>query len=353
MPKYRYFTQDLLTGEDFGDIELYGVYAQRQLSTQGQFTGTVKLTDDGLNALRLQCTQPGRTALYMERNDEVIWGGMLWSRTYSTASHACELSALTWESYFDHVIMQNDFVQQNVDQALIFQAMCTALKADPTIDIGLTLQTPLPAASVPRTVLIPGYEFHFATDVITSLIGVDQGLEYTIDPDKTIRLGYPQIGADNPNLVFDYPGQILSYYMPESGAKSGAKFAALGYGTGNQVARAVATAQSTLNAGYPGWWVVNQYSTIADQNTLANKATADAFKYNMPYSVPTFQLKPDAIVDFNAWNNLGDTFTAYIDDLRYPDGKTIQSRMIGWELTPMSADSAEVLQLTIDGADAA
>lgn len=360
MPKYRYFTADLLTGEVIADVEMYGVYAQKRLNGAGSFTGTVKLIGDSFrDSLSLAATQPARTAIYMERNDELIWGGILWSRTYSNQARAISMTAQSFESYFDHVVFENHFIQQKVNQEIIFQNMVNQLQTD-AVNLGIIVDTPLPTTNMPRTVLIPGYEFHYASEVVSQLVDTDNGLEYTIDvnttgtvdqPELRLRLGYPLLGAANAELAFDFPGNVVNYWLPENGANSGAKFVALGYGSGNKITRAVATDQNTIDAGYPAWWIVNQYSTIADLQLIQDKAAGDAIRLKMPLVSPTFELKPEGIAEFSSWNNLGDTFKVHIEDVRFPDGYDITSRMIGWELSPASAEGSETLKLTVEGAD--
>lgn len=360
MPTYRYYTTDLLTGAILADVELYGVFVSKYLSRAGTFNGTVKLTEDPVfNALTLEATEPGKTALYMMRDNALVWGGIIWSRTYSDVSRAVQLAGQTFESYFDHVVFENHFVQQKVNQELIFQNMVNQLQTD-SVDLDFQMAA-LPTTNMPRTVLIPGYEYHYATDALTQLVGVDNGLEYTIDvtpgpqpdqPIKTIRLGYPQLGVADPSLAYDFPGSVVHYWMPENAANSGAKFAALGYGSGDKITRAVATDQNTLDAGYPAWWIVNQYSTIADLGIIQDKVAADAIRLKMPLRQPTFEIRPQFASDFNAWNDLGNSFFVHIEDVRYPYGEDITSRMIGWELQPASAEGQEMLKLVVEGADA-
>lgn len=357
MPSYRYYTADLLTGDVLGDFDMYGVYAQKLLNTAGNFNGSIKLIP-GLVDMAVEASEPGRTALYMERNDDLIWGGIIWSRTYSSESNALQLTAQTFESYFDHVVFEEHFIQQKVNQELIFQAMVNQLQAQTASNIGLTMAT-LPTTNVPRTVLIPAYEYHFATDALTQLVGVSNGLDYTIDvaksatpdhPTKTVRLGYPQLGSANDELHFDFPGNIRNYWMPESGANSGTKFGALGAGSGNKIIRAVAVDSNALADGYPGWWVVNQYSHIGDIATIQDRVLKDATLYKTPRRVPTFELRI-AETPFTSWNKLGDTATIRIEDMRYPTGFEMESRIIGWELTPQSSENVEMLKFDLEGAE--
>lgn len=45
---------------------------------------------------------PGKTALYVVRNNECVWGGLIWSRSYSVQSRQLSVSASEFTSYLHH-----------------------------------------------------------------------------------------------------------------------------------------------------------------------------------------------------------------------------------------------------------
>src|SRR3954447_16379509 len=111
-PTYRYYTADLLTGNVLGDIKLTGTSAGMELGGQGTFDGTFMLGQP-LDSYNLALTIPGRTALYIERNDELIWGGIIWSRMHSNDdSRVIDISALVFDSYYGHVVLEKNYVKQ-------------------------------------------------------------------------------------------------------------------------------------------------------------------------------------------------------------------------------------------------
>ena len=352
MPEYRYYTKDLVTGSYIGDVEMFGVWVTRYLNQAGQFNGSYRLGKTAIeDSIALSSTLPGRTALYVDRDGVTIWGGILWSRSYESQAMTMQCYAQTFESYFDHMVFfVNHFIQQGVNQETIFANMVSQLQSQPDANIGLVMGS-LPTTNIPRTVLIPNYEYRFATEVIQQLIGVQLGMELTIDPDKTVRLGYPTLGNASATTTYDYPGQIKDYWLPESGAAGAVKFAALGAGSGNQVIRAQTIRQDLLDAGYPGWWQVNSYSDIGDVSIVRDKNLADAQMFGIPYKTPTFELKADEGVGFTSWNNLGDAFKVHIEDVRFPNGQDVVTRLMGWELTPASSESLEIVKFAIDGSD--
>ena len=353
MPSYVYEVRDLFTHAVVNELELYGVYCTRMISDSGQFQGSYVLQDGKTlkNRDLLAHTAPGRYGLTMKRDGEDIWGGIIWSRVYAAQGQTMQIFANTWESYFEHMVFWKDhFIQQKVAQETIFSAIVSQLQGQSAAaNIGLTIVSS-PTTNLKRTVLIPNYEYHFGSEAISQIVGVDLGLEYTISPNKQITVAAEgQLGEHiaNPSMSYDFPGAIRNYWMPESGAGGAVKLASLGAGSGNKILRSVTVDENAIAAGYPEWWKVTQYSDIADISTLQGKNVADFNKYKMPYLTPTFDMRPDA--NFNKFNSIGSDFDVTIQDIRYPEGKTFRSRMLGWELTPEGANSDELLKIAIDG----
>lgn len=360
MAVYRYFTADLLTGNVLAELPLLSPTFGRRLSAAGDFRATFLLgTGQYDDSELLAGTQPMRTALYVKRDDVLIWGGILWTRSYESDSHVMNINASTFESYFDRMVIQSDFVRQNVDQLQIFKDLIDQLQLQDASNIGL-ITSGLPTVSgVNTTQLIPGYEYHFANEVVSNLLSSDNAFDYTIDvtegattdhPVKTVQAGYPKIGVDSGIPVeYDYPGSITKYTWPEAGG--GTKFAVLGNGAGSSMLRAEAVADALIALGYPSWWVVKSYKSLSTQSQVTAKAAAVRDQNTLPLTVPTFELRSDRVPEFDEWSVLGANMNVYIEDYRFPNGKQVTSRMIGWSLQPGGGDKPEVLTLAIEGDD--
>lgn len=360
---YRYYTADLLTGQVIAEMPFYGVYCNKKINEAGSFNGTFKLgSGNHHDQSLLDGSIPGRTAVYVERDDVLIWGGIIWSRAYASESKTMQLTGQTFESYFDHVCIDANFIQQGVEQSQILTNLVNLLQGQQGNDIGLDMDT-FPVTGVNRTVLIPGYEYHFASEVISQLVGVDNGLEITIDvlpsgtidqPTRRLRAGFPKLGnpIDTSGLYFDYPGNITKYWWNESGARGAVKAVALGHGSGFEKVRGQAIDGVKIAAGWPAWWIVNSHPNVVDVNGIAAAARKDLEKYAIPYSRPTLEFTADFGSKFNSWNNLGDEVYVRIYDERFPQGKIVQTRMLGWELKPAESDSGETFKIVIEGDDA-
>lgn len=99
---YRYFTADILSNSIIAEIPLKGVSYERAIKGAGNFSGRIPVID-GNAALNLyESTMPGKTALYVVRNDVCVWGGIIWSRSYNAKQRELSLNGSEWTSYFYH-----------------------------------------------------------------------------------------------------------------------------------------------------------------------------------------------------------------------------------------------------------
>jgi len=101
-PSYRYFTTDLLTQDVLAEIPFKGVSFERAIRTAGTFTGTIPAiqTTNGLDLY--ENTMPGRCGLYVMRNDDCVWGGIVWSRSYKAADFSLAVTAVEFTKYLQH-----------------------------------------------------------------------------------------------------------------------------------------------------------------------------------------------------------------------------------------------------------
>lgn len=99
---YRYFLTDLLSNSVISEVPFKGVSYQRSNRKAGTFSGTVPYipATGGLNLY--EATMPGRTGIYIMRNDVCVWGGIIWSRSYDVISKELKVDGSEFISYFYH-----------------------------------------------------------------------------------------------------------------------------------------------------------------------------------------------------------------------------------------------------------
>lgn len=101
-PDYRYILCDLVTNTVISEIPFSNVTYGRSLREAGSFSGDVPITPDTYNLSIYSSTLPGRTGLYILRNNECVWGGIVWSRSYDIKNRILSVNANEFTSYLYH-----------------------------------------------------------------------------------------------------------------------------------------------------------------------------------------------------------------------------------------------------------
>lgn len=355
---YRFYTADLLTGAVLGEIEPYNCNLDMGLGEYGNFEGTLPLGQgSAADALDLSITQPARTALYVERNDELIWGGIIWSRIWDEDEQTYELGAQTFDSFYERTVLEHNFVRQNTEQVTILQNLVSRVNGQDGGNIGITGPSTF-TTGINKTVLIPAYEFHYAIEVIQQLTDGDQALEYTVQvadsatpdqPTKTIIAASTGSLNTGSSITLDYPGTMNGFTWPENGFQGGNKFAGRGGGAGNQAPTATFIDQTSRAAGYPSLWSVYNYPDIIDRKTVKRKTRRMFNTQRVPITTPTFRIDADQLTTH--WQHIGMNINFNIDSFRFPNGLSGTRRMMGWRMTFLDENNPEsVTLLTDDGA---
>jgi hypothetical protein len=99
---YRYFVVNLVTNQQIAEIPFKGVSYQRALKGAGSFGGNIAVNPETEHLQLYESTMPGRTALYVVRDNVCVWGGIIWSRSYNVNERVLNVSASEFTSYFYH-----------------------------------------------------------------------------------------------------------------------------------------------------------------------------------------------------------------------------------------------------------
>lgn len=106
---YRYFVCDLLTNELLAELPLSGVSYGRSIREAGAFTGDIPISPETYNLSLYENTVPGKTALYIVRNNQCVWGGIIWSRSYDIKNKILNISGNEFPSYLYHRVAWKTF----------------------------------------------------------------------------------------------------------------------------------------------------------------------------------------------------------------------------------------------------
>jgi hypothetical protein len=109
MATYRYLFADALTDQVIAELQLTGVTYGQELNTAGSFSGHILISDQRESIFDIDfATTPGRRALYVERDGTIVWGGLIWSRTYDSQTQTLGLTGREFESWLENRVVQSN-----------------------------------------------------------------------------------------------------------------------------------------------------------------------------------------------------------------------------------------------------
>lgn len=360
---YSYLAADLLTGRILGELPLHGVSFDRQINKPGNWQGSGNLDNPRIdNDDFLEATQPGRTAVYVYRNDQIVWGGIIWSRTYQSQAKSLQMTAQTFESYaYKRYYVPSKVKKYDEAQCSIIQKLWVSLQTDqPSSDIGVRDASSLPVVDVQRELTVNPWDMKTYGEIIDDpLMNFDDSAEYTIEcfeeqgvPAKQLFIAYPRLGnpVDYSNLVLAYPGNILNYYWSESASKSGNAAWSTGDGDEGDQTTGYASDPNSFLAGYPLLEVHESHPGVTKQSTIDDHAGKDLAEAVLPKISKTIQVKADEPPTFGTYN-IGDDAKLEVIDTRFPNELVTTVRVIGWDVTPSSSEAVEEISVILEGED--
>jgi hypothetical protein len=110
---------DLVSNTYITTLPLSNVEYQNGIYKAYQMTGDIPVTTDTLALGIRNATIPGKHALYILRNDECVWGGIIWSREYQAKARSLKITALTFEAYLYSRLWRRTKVYSGVSQYAI------------------------------------------------------------------------------------------------------------------------------------------------------------------------------------------------------------------------------------------
>ena len=364
VPQYTYLCTDLITNQVLGEIPVYGVSLDCQLNTPGNMSASANLDDPRIgNADFVARTIPGRTAFWAYRDNQIVWGGIIWSRQWVAQGKAFTFTGQTFESYATRRypkswIGSQVYVYNNVGQCKVINDLWRALQSVQYGNIGVRGVTSLPNYDFARQVTINGWDLSTSfDDIIQAVLSFSNSPDYTITwtedgnglPIKQLQVA-PIIGnqISTTDLVVDFPGSVANYLYNENAATGNTVWWAVGDGSGAQQDVGAAQATALLKQGYPLLEGVNTYSgnTVLNPNapgitstvTLDQYAQADLATFPILYPTHSADLFGERPPTFGTYG-LGDYAVFHVQDGRFPYGATFTLRVIGWSVQPPDSGS--------------
>ena len=358
MANYRYLFADVLTNQVLTELPLTSVNFTQQLNTAGTFTG--KLLLSGVDAAGLNVansTIPGRTAIYVDRDGVLVWGGVLWTRDWTAKDQMLAFTAREFESYFERRRITADTVFYGVDQLAAVQTIVNNAQAVTNGNVGITVGTETSGVLINRTFY--GYEYKTVFSAIQELSKTSTGFDFNITvaydsnglPSRTLHLGYPRWGrtylATSQNaLVFDMPGNVIDYEWTEDGITAANTVYALGAGSNPGKLTATSVDSTKISSGWPILEDQINYSDVIDSTLLTTLSAGQVGAVSYPPQTIKLLVSPSLDPVFGSYE-VGDSARIRIKDDRFPAGLDAVYRIISFNMQAGENNQAEEVTITL------
>jgi hypothetical protein len=357
MTTYRYLFCDLLTNDILAELPLTGVTFTQQLNSAGTLSGSILLSGLSSAANATNATIPARCGLYVDRNGELIWGGIIWSREYNSADQHISIQAREFESYFERRRITTTQGFTNQDQLFIAQQLVNTAQAEANGDIGIQVGTETSGVLVDR--VFYSYELKTLYSALLDLSRSNDGFDFHVDvaydgsgtPTKTLQLDYPLSGtrysSTNPDApFFEFPaGNIVEYSYPEDGSVAANVIYVAGAGSNEGKEILTAADVTKLSDGWPLLEDSANYSDITDVTLLSELATGQVAAVSYPPTTLKIVAPPyvDPVLGTYV---IGDDARVRIIDDRFPNGLDAVYRIVALSVT-VGEDGPEQVTLTL------
>lgn len=329
-PQYKFLAVDIMSMQVLDELPLTSFAASLKLNAAGDFKASMQMagfTPPRRRAL-VEATEPGRTAVYAERNGNLLGGWVIYKR--DRGKDPIDLVGAGLLALLDPLII-NGFGSVDgglhyagVDQMAIVRDLVGRQMA---LDAGnLPIELDSTFSGVLRTVDYDGTKLLSVGDEIANLSELDQGFDYDIVPEYTtdgnirnvLRLGYPRRGRANV-LDLDYPGDgVDSLDWPEDATKAATHVYAAGEGEGGS--RVIASAANTnlIAANYPRRVLVDTASTESELVNVQARANATARTARAPVVTPKITVLADTNPPIGSYIP-GDDITMRLNTPGFPE----------------------------------
>jgi hypothetical protein len=369
---YRAIFCDLLTDHTIDILPLRDVTVDDYIGKAGSLSGTVPLPNAEM-AARARRIEEGRTSVYLQRGNDLWWGGIIWTSTLQSDTRGVltlGIQAATFESYAGRRRIREDLAFTEEDQLEVARKLWRHLQtgtvdaeAEPTEaggDIAVTSGDETSPQT--RTVSYRDGDETVYLEALDALAAVDNGFEHHIavyrDPStgertRRLRLGSPKILIGTTDLLMDRPGTILSYSYPRDATRGGTTARTRGASVNdNQAAESrpqcsdIQTADDLITkAGYPRIDLSSDHTEITSKATLNSLAKAELASATAAVVIPEISVRLDDLVPPAL---LGRTVRIRITDEWWAEGLDARYRIIGVKVSPAQRGRPDTAELYLE-----
>lgn len=297
---YRYILADIRTNAVLDEVSFKNVTYSTVVSGVGEFGGSLSVNPETSVIDLRAVTTPGRTSLYVFRDDSLMWGGMIMKRNFSSDSSEMQIVARTFESYFYKRIQNTTKYWSDEDQLDIARWLVMSNGSADALKIDVSSVT----SPRRRERTMFGYEFKTTGIELEQLAALIDGFDWnvnvyvdneTLEIKRKLDFYYPFRGLTREfsTLQFEYPGAVKSFSLNEDAESGGNMIWAIGTGEGTEQVVAFAQDFYQLSAGFPLLEETRSYKSVIRPSTLQGHADSDLERLTPPISIFEVELRSD------------------------------------------------------------
>jgi hypothetical protein len=322
MADWRVLAADLVTNTIKAEMPFEGFEFTRGLNGAGAFRAGIGQDHEKATATNLD---PARTALYPERGNRIVWGGIMWPLRRPMGGRKITVEASDWVGWLTRRNIRHTLTfpatydtnpSATIEQFDIVRGIVDYLQS--IQDLGITVDTH--NSGVLRRRKYPFYERKPAGEAISQLANVIDGFDYAAETSrdpvtdqitKHIRLYYPRRGRRT-NHVFSWGTNIDDYSYTEDGARIENQVDAFGQGEEEGMLIATATDPNQWSS-YPILDGTVDFRDVTEEPTLQGHADNRLRERKAVVELLDLKLKANALPSFSSWIP-GDEVTVNIKD---------------------------------------
>jgi hypothetical protein len=393
---FTYLARDLLSWNALDSLPYQGVQFGKVLDQHGPWAGSLPLADPNVQKFDWKdATRTARTALFVDLQGTLVWGGIVWTTGYDSddPTHSLKVGATEFGSFFQHRLQAQDYGSESVVGKLweetgenpmeIIKRIITDAQTKEAEGPGYVTAAKIPivihgevSAEDKVKTSYPATSLQTIDSINSTLtqIGFAAGYDYSWDvaykagtkiPTVQLNLWYPIKGrtAEESGIVilgrdtvkWSYPedGTQMADAVTETGGTGVIPVTAseLVPVTGNHEATGAYGEPITTASGYPLLEKANSRTQITTEQLLAKIALGDLALCFYPVVTPSIVL-PASLPETPARNrqtlalgefDIGDQLVFRIDpmagggpntDPRFPEGMEYTWRITQWTCVP-------------------
>lgn len=362
MTAYRLLACDLITDQVMDVLPIQGLSFDDYIGKTGSLSGTIPVPDAAMAARVQGAIVSGRTMLWLERDQNIVWSGICWVDTPTRSERglwSLPIQGAGTESYFRlHRQVTETQVFTGADQLDIARGLITYAQGKAGGNIGVEIDPTLMSGTT-RTRTYLSYDLGYVGQLIDQLGATQGGFEWRINGyrdaagarHKMLQLGYPTIQVGSTDTVLNSPGPITAYKLPRDATVQANAWTARGASVNtNQAATSYPlmsgpwTTPGDYAIGWPRLDGSADYSTTDVQADLDLRAQADLARQVRPVLIPQVRINLAA----TSLPQLGSTVRLRIRDLWYPNGYDARFRVVGYTVTPPERGRPETADLYLE-----